>query len=217
MVEGRHFRNGEAWRRTLGDAIDRHSRDELPNKADQPPKGRLLWWKGAIGGLKLAEISPAKVAECQDKLRAGSYQRAKPESKDTRVQRREQPLQYPRKPATANRYLANLSHVFTVARKEWHWASHNPVRDVSRFEERGRVRWLSEDERRARLAETAKIPTLKLEWRDVDLKTGRLLFRKTRNRQAKAAWLLGEALAALKAHGRVCQLSGRLDELNASP
>jgi integrase len=226
MIEGRHFRSAEARRRNLGDAIDRYIRDELPKKADQTPKGQLLWWKARIGQVKLADITPALIVEYRDKLASSTYQRAKPEAKDTRLKKGEQPRRYPRKPATVNRYLANLSHVFTIARKEWHWASHNPVEDVSRFKEDERVRWLSEAERRALLAETTKDSVLhifvllalstacragellKLEWRDVDLKTGHLLFRKTKNRKARTVWIHGEALAALEAHGKGRQLSG---------
>jgi hypothetical protein len=32
MEDGRHFRGAEAKRRTLGDAIDRYVKDEVPNK-----------------------------------------------------------------------------------------------------------------------------------------------------------------------------------------
>ena len=32
MIEGRHFRGAEARRRTVGDAIDRYTLEELPTK-----------------------------------------------------------------------------------------------------------------------------------------------------------------------------------------
>lgn len=228
MIEGRHFRSAEARRRNLGDAIDRYIRDELPKKTDQTPKSQLLWWKARIGQIKLADVTPALIAEQRDKLLASSYQRGRPRAKGTRLKKGEQPRQYPRKAATVNRYLANLSHVFTIARKEWHWAAHNPVEDVSRFKEDERVRWLSEAERRALLTETAKDPVLhtfvllalstacragellKLEWRDVDRKAGRVLFRNTKNRKARTVWIHGETLAALEVHAKVHQLSGRV-------
>jgi integrase len=229
MIEGRHFRNAEARRRSLGDTIDRYIRDELPKKSDQTPKGQLLWWKDRIGDIKLADVTPALIVEQRDKLAAGKYRRAKPDAKYTEHKKGVVPREYPRAPATVNRYLAALSRVFTVARKEWHWAAHNPVDDVSRFGEGERVRWLSEDERKALLTETAKDPVLhtfvllalstacragellKLEWRDVDVETGRILFRKTKNRQARSVWLHGEALAALEAHGKMIrELSGRV-------
>jgi integrase len=228
MIEGRHFRSVEARRRNLGDAIDRYLRDELPKKADQTPKGQLLWWKDEIGHVKLGEITPALLAECRDKLLTETYQRAKPGSKNSGLKAGEKARRFKRKPATVNRYLANLSSVFTIARREWHWIGYNPVGDVSRFGEDDRVRWLSDDERRALLRETAKDPTLhvfvlialstacrageilKLKWDDVDLKAGRLLFRKTKNREARNAWLHGEVLKRLEEHGKVRDLGGKV-------
>ena len=51
--------------------------------------------------------------------------------------------------------------MFTVARKEWHWVSHNPFDGVGKLHEgRGRVRFLSEEERSARMRETVKDPVL---------------------------------------------------------
>jgi integrase len=124
-----------------------------------------------------------------------------------------------------NRYLASLSHVFTVARREWHWISHNPLDGVSKLpESRGRVRYLSDDERRRLLKETAKDVTLhvfvvvglstaaragellKLTWPDVDLKEGRMLFRITKNMQPRAVWLHSEVQRLLEARGKVRRL-----------
>ena len=71
------------------------------------------------------------------------------------------------------------------------------------FADPGRVRYVSEDERQRLLTETAKDPQLHalavlalstaaragelmgLTWRDVDLKDGRVLLRKTRNAQPR--------------------------------
>lgn len=53
-----------------------------------------------------------------------------------------------RSPATVNRYLISLSHVFTMAVREWGWMEQNPVQRVSKLKEpRGRVRFLSDEER----------------------------------------------------------------------
>ncbi len=132
---------------------------------------------------------------------------------------------FPRQAATVNRYLACLSHVFTVARKEWNWLSHNPIDGVSKLPEgKGRTRCLSDDERKALLGETAKDSTLhafvvialstacragelrKLTWSDVDLKNGRLLFRDTKNAQPRTAWLHGEARRLMKERAKVRKL-----------
>jgi hypothetical protein len=111
----------------------------------------LPWWKKNLGHLKLADVSPPILVECRGKLQRETYTRAKAESKRSLVKGREA-TRFSRKPSTVNRYLACLSHVFTVARKEWHWIPHNPFDGVGKFSEgKGSVRFLSEEER-ARLA-----------------------------------------------------------------
>lgn len=230
MIEGKHYRSVEARRRTLGDAIDRYIREEVPKKRDAGMHTRTLtWWKSQIGKLKLADITPALIVEHRGKLAAGTYTRGKPSGKRSKYRKGEEPRQIQRKSGTVNRYLRCLGHLFTVCRKEWHWIGHNPMDGVSILREgEGRVRCLSDDERQALLAETAKDPTLhtfvvialstacragelcKLTWADVDLKNGRLVFRgqTTKNAQGRSAWLHGEALRLLKKHAKVRQLKG---------
>jgi hypothetical protein len=107
----------------------------------------LPWWKKNLGHLKLADVSPPILVECRGKLQRETYTRAKPESKRSLVKGRAA-ARFSRKPSTVNRYLACLSHVFTVARKEWHWIAHNPFDGVGKFSEgKGSVRFLSEEER----------------------------------------------------------------------
>ena len=51
-------------------------------------------------------------------------------------------------PATVNRYLAAISHAFTVAVREWQWMDSNPMSRVAKGKEaRGRVRYLEDNER----------------------------------------------------------------------
>jgi len=127
MIEGRHFRNVEARRRTLAEAIDRYLVDEVPKKRNgSMHRFTLPWWKDAIGNLKLADVTPAILVEQRAKIGRETYRRADPESKRTTLEEGEQPRQFKRSAATVNRYLACLSHVLTVARREWHWISHSP-------------------------------------------------------------------------------------------
>ncbi len=226
MIEGKHFRNVEARRRTLAEAIDRYVLEELPAKKDARTRAvRLRWWQQKLGQLKLSEITAATLTEYRNKLARETYARATPGARGSTLAKGEAAAEFHRGPATVNRYLAYLSHVFTVARKEWGWISHNPFDGVSKHKEGGgRVRYLSEDERAALLGETAKDPQLHLlvvlalstaaragelvglRWGDVDLKDGRLLLRKTKNSQPRTAWVTGEALRLLKEHGRVRRL-----------
>jgi len=226
MIEGRHFRSVEARRRTLGEAIDRYLEEELPKKRNgSTSRSNLPWWKKQLGHLKLADVTPAILVEHRGKLARETFTRAKSDSARTTVRKGDLPNRHSRSAATVNRYLAALSHVFTVARKEWHWVSHNPFDGVGKLHEsRGRVRFLSEEERTALLRETVKDPVLhtfvvlalstaaragelwNLTWQDVDLKDGRLLFRITKNATPRMAWLHAEAKRLLAEHGTVRRL-----------
>jgi integrase len=225
MIEGRHFRNVEARRRTLSSAIDRYIENELPKKKDATGRrAHLEWWRQKLGHLKLADITPAVIVEARDKLLREPYTRARPESKRSLHHGKTAP-QYVRSKNTVNRSLAHLSHLFTLARREWDWIAVDPFDGVGKFKEGpGRVRFLSEVERDRLLAETAKDPQLhtftllalstaaragelwNLQWRDIDLKDGRILLRLTKNAQPRTAWAHGEALRMLKEHGRVRRL-----------
>jgi integrase len=222
MIEGRHFRNAEARRRSVGAAIERYLADELPKKRDpQMHSTTLAWWKAEIGSIKLADVTPALLVEKRDKLARGTYQRARPEGRRSKF-KKTKPRVFKRSASTVNRYLACISHVFTIARREWHWIPHNPMDGVSKLPEgKGRVRALSDEERSALLEQTRKDATLntfvvialstacragellKLSWADVELKTGRLLFRETKNATPRAVTLYGEALRLLKEHATV--------------
>ncbi len=219
MIEGRHFRSAEARRRKIGEAIERYSVDIVASRNGESRKksnSYLNWWKAHIGKLRLAEVTSAVLVENRSKLLAERFSRARPDSKFSEVDANQQRW-FTRSPATVNRYMAALSHVFTIARREWHWMSHNPFDGISKFKEsKGSIRFLKADERRRLLAETAKDQTLhlftvlalstacragellKLIWRDVDLEDKRLLFREPKNGQTRTAWLHGEAYALLK-------------------
>ena len=114
----------------------------------------LTWWDARFAGRTLAEITPDRVAEARDALATEKFTRGK-------VQKKKgveiAPTEYTRAGATVNRYLATLSHMFTMAVKEWRLIATNPVRDITKKKEaRGRVRFLSDTERDALLASCAK-------------------------------------------------------------
>ncbi len=202
IKEGRYFRRAEAHRHTLADLIDRYVANVLPAKPKSEAKQRsqLNWWKREIGEYVLANVTPALIAEYRDHL--GRTRAA----------------------GTVNRYLAALSHAFTMAVKEWGWVDMNPVRNVRRPREpRGRVRFLSDEERERLLtacresARPALYPVvllavstgarqgelLSLRWSDVDLKQGVLRFEDTKNGERRAVPVAGMALAELRRWGKV--------------
>jgi integrase len=117
-------------------------------------KQHLDWWAEHFAGRTLAEITPVLIAEARDALAAETFTRGKVQTiKGVDIA----PTEYTRKGSTVNRYLATLSHMFTMAVKEWRLVPTNPVRDITKKKEaRGRVRFLSDAERDALLDACAK-------------------------------------------------------------
>lgn len=201
--EGRHFKTSEAKRHTLGDLVDRYVRDVLPRK----PKSQLLqspqleWWKAQLGAYTLADVTPALIVECRDRLAAGTVRSGRLRS-----------------PGTVNRYLAALSHAFTTAVKEWGWLDASPVRKVSKLKEpSGRVRFLTDDER-ARLLEACRASRnrylypavvlalstgmrqgelLRLTWADIDFERHVIVLHETKSGERRAVPLEGHALTVI--------------------
>lgn len=130
--DGRHFKTRESQRHTLADMLDKYASDEMPKRKDSYERSRHLnRWRTDLGYLSLADVTPAKLAEVRDKMLAEK-------TPNTSV---------PRSPATVNRYMAALSHAFTLAVNEWGWLEDSPMRKVKKLKEpRGRIRFLSEDE-----------------------------------------------------------------------
>lgn len=207
--EERHFKTSEAKRRTLEEMIDRYIADILPHK----PKNiknrtlHLIWWKNELGKYTLADITPALIAEQRDKLARGTTNRGGFRS-----------------PSTVIRYMATLSHVFTIAIKEWGWLDDTPMRKVTKPKEpRGRVRFLTDDER-TRLLKICKesgsdylyitvvlalstggrrMEILGLRWQDVDLVRGIITLHQTKNGDRRALALTGHALELMKEHAKI--------------
>ena len=118
---GRHVKNREAKRRTVKEMIEQYEKKVLPTKGAWSLKAQgfqLAWWKKKLGAYKLADVTPAMIAQARDELAATPTKR-----KDTT-----------RSNASVVRYMAVLSHCFTVAMKEWGWIengrsvdSHKPL------------------------------------------------------------------------------------------
>lgn len=213
--ENRHFKTSEAKRRTLAELVERYQRDVLPRKTPSTARDyrrQLDWWSEQIGCYSLADTTPAVIAEQRDRLANGTYKR----------RNAKQPQ--PRNPATVNRYLAALSHAFSIAVREWDWLEDNPCRKVAKLKEsRGRVRCLDDDERRRLLAAcqasdnpdlypavvlalstgARRMEALSIRWKDVDLKRGFITLEETKNGERRTLPLQGHALELLKQRARV--------------
>ncbi|MCH7664371.1 MAG: site-specific integrase [Acidobacteria bacterium] len=211
--EGRHFRFAEAKRHSVGDLIDRYrgeilERRPLAKREDQ--ERHLAWWQKRIGSYSLADVTPALISEHREFLSRGRTHQSERRS-----------------PATCNRYLTSLSHAFSIARREWEWIDRNPVAQVRKLPEpRGRVRFLS-DEERERLLESCRessdlrlflvvvlaISTgarkgelLRLRWPDIDLRRGVAVLHQTKNDERRALPLTGLALDVLSERFKIRRL-----------
>jgi integrase len=140
-------------------------------------------------------------------------------------------------PSRVNRMLAALSGFFKWAAGERKIVKANPVRDVSKPREpKGRVRFLSDDERKRLLAvcKASDDPRLHplvvlavstgarqgelmgLRWRDVDLERGVAYLRETKNTDTRALPLHGLAVTVLRDLGKVRRLDTDLAFADAS-
>lgn len=224
--EGRHFGYQETKRHTVTDLIDRYARDVL--RQDSPDvdnrKRQLVWWKGKIGHLTLADITPALIAEHRDKLLKEPIvsQAKNPDPK--------KPVRY-RSNSTVVRYLAAISHAFTIAIKEWQWLENNPVQRIRKPKEaRGRDRFLS-DEERTNLLESCKASEcavlytivvlalstgmrrgeiMTLNWKHVDFKNKAVRLEQTKNGDKRTVPLTGHAHELLTALSKVRRIDTQM-------
>jgi len=184
--DGRYFKTAEAKKHTLAELIDRYIVDVLPAKKDAAQQERQLrWWRKQIGHLLLSDLDDSPAINDQRSI-------LKSQGKG---------------PATINRYLAALSHVFTIGREQYKWISDSPMRNFKREKEpKGRVRFLSDDERARLLAVcrestnpdlylavvlslatgARKMEILTLRWNEVDLQGGKLILLETKNGERRA-------------------------------
>lgn len=228
FAKGKHLPSLEAERHTLADLFDRFDK-ELTPKRRKAVAAHLKWWRAAIGSKKLSELTPATLREQLDRLGTEPYLRAVQRKAVTLTPRRKRkedappPATYKRGPASVNRYKETLSKALTVAVNEYEWMPENPLTKIpDRKEPRGRVRYLTADERGA-LLEACKASSadlhalvvtalctgaragelLGLTWRDVDLERKRAILNRTKNDERRALSLAGPALEALRERAKV--------------
>ncbi len=202
LREGTYNTIAEARKHTVADAIDRYEKHVLPSVKRSKRDHILYWWKERVGHYLLNDVTPAIVAELRDQLGTEATRQGKQ-----------------RAPGTIVRYLVTLSHIFSIALKEWQWCTNNPVAKVSKPSlPRGRIRFLDDNERE-RLLEACKesknkhlytivviaLSTgmrrgeiLNLTWKDIDLINGKILLHHTKNNDHRSVPLSGHALELVK-------------------
>lgn len=212
--EGRYFKSSEPRKRTLGELIDKYMAERLHQRGnDKDTVGpQLLWWKSQIGPYLLKDVTPPLIAEYRDKLL--NEPMLKKGEKTPRMLSN----------ATVVRYLASLSVCFSYGIEDLGWAEDNPIRNIKKPKpERGRVRFLSDEERNtllqaceasnckylhsvvvlalltgARLSEI-----MGLRWQDIDFKRRTLLFEETKNGERRSVPLARQAYDILHGMSKV--------------
>lgn len=204
MKAGRHF--GESKRHTFGELVKAYSEQAKPLlKSWDHRETHLAFWLDALGDCQLDTITPARIAKERDKLLSEeTYRHTK------------------RTGATVVRYLAALSACMTHGVRELQWLERNPVERIKKpAESKGRVRFLTDDERAALLdacrphadlylavvlslttgARQAEI--MGLRWGQVDFARQVITLSETKNGDRRALPLVGQALDLLRERGRV--------------
>ena len=207
--EGRNFKTNEAKKHTAKDLINRYIKEILPQKPKSiiAQGGQLNWWKESIGSFLLSDITPALISEYRSKLALERNEHRGVKKSD----------------ATINRYCSALSHSFTVATKEFGWMEENQMLKIKKLKEpRGRVRFLSDEEREKLLqickesqspflyilvvlaigTGARKMELLALKWEDVDLNRGMIFLYDTKNKERRSLPLVGISKDLMKQHHR---------------
>lgn len=234
--DGKYFPKSAAKRTILKDIIERYVQEVLPTKKTGSRRAQdyqLEWWKEQLGAYTLDRVTPALIAEYRDRL----LKETSPIGKKAKIAEQAEkdgkspPREKKRSPATVARFMAALSHVFTVAMKEWQIVDDNPFRKVTKPKEpKGIVRFL-DDEERERLLKACKESTCKdlypavvialstgcrrgelmnLRWPQVDLERGLLTFEDTKNNERRSAPLVSLALELMKERAKLRRIDSDL-------
>ena len=216
MKAGRHF--GASKRHTFNELADEYE----PHAKD---KARLAHWRGIFGPDSLDTLTPARISKVRDKLLSEDTPRfITPATGDS-----EQDSKRPRAKrsgATVNRYLAGLSSCLAYGVKTLQWIEKNPCERITKpTESKGRVRFLSDDERTALLqackphedlylavvlalstgARQAEIMTLR--YGQIDFGRTVITLDQTKNGETRALPLVSTAFTLLKERAKVRSLN----------
>lgn len=215
MKAGRHF--GQSKRHTFNELANEY----MPHAKD---KMRLDYWRGVFGPESLDTITPSRISKQRDKLLSEETPRfATPETGNALEDSKR--LRMKRTGATVNRYLASLSACLGYGVKTLQWIERNPCERIEKpAENKGRVRYLCDEERTALLAackprddlylavvlalttgaRQAEVMTLRM--RQIDFKRQVITLNKTKNGETRSLPLVGTALTLLQERAKVRNL-----------
>lgn len=203
--EGRHFKTSVSKKHTMAEAIDKYTKENLAHRKNPVnQKTYLAYWRDTLGDYTMADITSALIVKHRNEL-VGKENK------------------YGRKigTATANRYTQALGHVLTIAVKEWEWISQSPMVKITKYKEaKGRVRFLSDEERTSLLQAckesdnshlfkavvlalstgARKMEILGLKWSDIDFPRGQIVLYETKNGERRVIPLQGLAMVLMREH-----------------
>lgn len=175
----------------LSELINLYISDILPRKRPQTQikqKQQLQFWSKHLGARNIADIKAIDVIQARSKINGSD--------------------------ATKNIYLAALRHVFTVAVKEFDLLESNPLLKVTNLKNpRGRVRFLSDEERKELLTAceesgnnylylvvylaittgARKNEIMSLRWSDIDLDRKLIYLHETKNGDVRSLVMTDKA------------------------
>ncbi len=205
--EGRYFQTLEGRKHTLTDAIERYEAEGMAHmRTREDVRSRLVWWKAELGHVLIADVTPAAVRKSLERFA----------SEPSRWGRS-------RGASTVNHMRQALAGVLTLAWREWEWIETNPMPRVrKKAEPKGRVRFLSDDERKRLLAacrgsSNADLypavllalttggrqgETMGATWKQVDLSRATLTLETTKNGTRRTLHLVGPVLELLRTRPR---------------
>ena len=203
LRRGTYFAEEAARVHTLKDAVEKYEQSprfaRITEQATR--KAHLRWWVEHYGSLPLARLTPDRIAEGRDKLRAQG-----------------------KAPATCNRYVAAISACLSRTVRELGWIEVNPCSRVDKFtEDNARDRVLTDAELR-RLLDACRSDDLRdlitlarytaarrseltgLRRQDVDLQRRMVSFVDTKNGTDRSVALVGLALEVMQRRLKVPRL-----------
>lgn len=216
MRAGRYFPKAEGRKHTLAEALERYEREKLGTmRAKEARKQHLAYWRAELGTLMLADITPAIIKERMTRLAD------EPSERTGKL----------RSASTLNHYRQALASVITEAVKSWEWLESSPMVKVGKkTEPRGRVRYLSDDERERLLTACREATNKDLflavllalttggrqaeimsaTWAQIDLSRATLQLSETKNGSRRALHLVGPVLELLKERAKVRRIDSDL-------
>lgn len=208
IKQGIAFGNTHFRKRTLNEAVEEYKAFKGHSIKPRQYKARvrlLQWWQGELGGRYLSDLNVEALNVCKRKLLARETQGCGPKKQLS--------------PATVQSYLMAMSALLTFAKLELGWITINPMLDVPKPKIRNeRVRWLTDDERKAILkacASPSRHPYLYpfvllavstamrrgeiegLRWGWIDFQRGIISVPDTKNGDPRAVFLTGRAYQTL--------------------